>query len=172
MAQTTQTSLSLGTPFSGTFAGSGQPQLFAVNVPTAAPLSLQLTDPTKTDHVELYAQFGTPPTRQVYGEAANGAGASQSLLIPSAAAGTWYVLVYAESVSRQQHLHAPGECDAGAGDRRDSGEVRDELDRDVDPDRRGLHERDLRRAGRRGQYHDLSGQHASPSTPSRSSPPP
>jgi len=99
VAQTNQTLLSLGTPFSGTFAGSGQPQLFAVNVPEPTPLSLQLTDPTKTDHVELYAQFGTPPTRQVYGEAANGPGASQSLLIPRAAAGTWYVLVYAESVS-------------------------------------------------------------------------
>ena len=59
-----QTSLSLGTPYNGTFAGSGQPQLFAVNVPAAGPLSLQLTDPTAADHIELYAQFGTPPTRQ------------------------------------------------------------------------------------------------------------
>ena len=72
LAQTSQTPLSLGNPFSGTFAGSGQPQLFAVNVPTAGPLSIQVSDPTTTDHIELYAQFGTPPTRQVYGEAANG----------------------------------------------------------------------------------------------------
>ncbi len=99
VAQTSQTALALGTPFSGTFAGSGQPLLFAVVVPTAAPLSIQLTDPTTTDHIDLYAQLGTPPTRQVYGEAANGSGASQSLLIPSADAGTWYILVYAESAS-------------------------------------------------------------------------
>ena len=115
MAQTTQTPLTLGTPFSGTFAGSGQPQLFAVNVPAAgavvAPVDRRRP---ATDHVELYAQFGTPPTRQTTTTAANGAGASQSLLIPSAAAGTWYVLVYAESVARRQHLHPPRERDARA----------------------------------------------------------
>lgn len=37
-------------------------------------------------------------TRGTYDYAATGAGANQSLLVPSATAGTWYVLVYAESV--------------------------------------------------------------------------
>jgi len=99
IAQTTQTPLSLGIPFNGNFAGTGQSQLFALDVPAAAPLSLQLTDPTASDHVELYARFGAPPTRQVYDAGASGAGASPSLLIPSADAGTWYVLVYAEAVA-------------------------------------------------------------------------
>ncbi len=99
MAQTSLTPLTLGSPFSGTFAGSGQPQLFTVNMPSAAPMSIQLTDKAAADHVELYASFGTPPTRETYDYGANGVGSSQSLLIPNAAAGTWYVLAYAESVA-------------------------------------------------------------------------
>ncbi len=99
MAQTSQTPLTLGTPFNGNFAGTGQSQLFTLNLPAAAPLSFQLKDLTASDHVELYARFNTPPTRQVYDAGANGAGASQSLLIASADAGTWYVLVYAEAVT-------------------------------------------------------------------------
>jgi YD repeat-containing protein len=99
MVQTAETSLVLDTPFSGTFAGSGQPLLFVVNVPSTAPMILRLADAATADHVELYASLGTAPTRETYQYGANGAGSSQSLLVPSAAAGTWYVLVYAESVA-------------------------------------------------------------------------
>jgi hypothetical protein len=99
MAQTSLTLLSLGSPFNGVFSGSGQPQLFTVNEPSAAPMSIQLTDNATADHIELYASFGTPPTRETYDYGTNGSGSSQSLLIPNAAAGTWYVLAYAESVS-------------------------------------------------------------------------
>ena len=98
MAQTTVTPLTLGSPYSGTFAGSGAPQLFTVNLSSAAPMILDLKDPTTADHVELYAQRGTAPTREEYAYAANGSGSSQNVIIPSADAGTWYILAYAESV--------------------------------------------------------------------------
>jgi YD repeat-containing protein len=99
VAETTPTALPLATPYSGTFVGTGQAQLFAVSVPSAEPLFLQLADSAATDHVELYARFGALPTRATYDYAANGTGPSQSLLVPSAVAGTWYVLVYAELVA-------------------------------------------------------------------------
>src|SRR5207248_2685291 len=44
MAQTAQTQLSLGALFNGTFVGSGQPQLFTVNVPSALPMAIRLFD--------------------------------------------------------------------------------------------------------------------------------
>src|SRR6185312_5608661 len=94
--QTSQTTLTLGTPYAGTFAGSGEPQLFVVNLPTASPLLLTLVD-TSGDQVQLYAKRNAAPTRRDYDYAANGAGSSQRILIPDAAAGTWYILAYAVS---------------------------------------------------------------------------
>ena len=74
MAQTTQTPLSLDTPYDGTFAGSGQPQLFVVSLPSASPMILSLNDPFSADHVELYAKLNGAPTRQTYDYGANGGG--------------------------------------------------------------------------------------------------
>ena len=93
------TPLVLGTPYAGTWAGSGQAQLFSIAVSVANPLSVVLSDPAATGHTELYARFRAPPTRQTYDYAANGSGSNHSLLVPSATAGTWYVLVYGESIS-------------------------------------------------------------------------
>src|SRR5262249_4893245 len=47
--QTTQTDLSLGVPFNGTFAGSGQVQLFRVSVPASSPLQIDLQDAAPGD---------------------------------------------------------------------------------------------------------------------------
>ena len=94
-----QTSLTPGIPYQGTLTGSGQAQLFVFNVASSAPLFASLRDSSPGDQNELYAKFGSPPTRETYDYGANGAGSSQSLLVPSADAGTWYVLVYAESVA-------------------------------------------------------------------------
>jgi len=99
IVQTMQTNLTLGSAYQGTLTGSGQAQLFVVNVPSSEPLFVSLQDSSAGDQNELYAKFGTPPTREVYDYGANGAGSSQSLLVPSADAGTWYVLVYAEAVA-------------------------------------------------------------------------
>ena len=98
IVQTTVTALPPATAYNGTWAGSGQAQLFSVPLTTADPLSIELTDPSTTDHTELYARFGAPPTRQTYDYAENRTGSSQSLLIPEATAGTWYVLVYGASI--------------------------------------------------------------------------
>jgi RHS repeat-associated protein len=97
--QTAVTALSLATKYNGTWSGTGQSQLFSILVATTNPLSIILTDPNTADETELYASFGAPPTRQTYDYGANGSGSSQSLLIPKANAGIWYVLVYAESVA-------------------------------------------------------------------------
>ncbi|HZL37246.1 MAG TPA: FG-GAP-like repeat-containing protein, partial [Tepidisphaeraceae bacterium] len=96
--QTTVTPLALGAAYNGTWAGSGQAQLFTLPVTTADPMSIILSDPATADHTELYASFGAPPTRQTYDYGVNGSGSSQSLLVPEANAGTWYVLVYGASI--------------------------------------------------------------------------
>ena len=89
----------MGTAYTGSAAGSGQAQLFAIPVVSSDPLSIVLVDPNGSDHNELYASFGVPPTRQSYDYGVSSAGASHALLVPSPAAGTWYVLVYNESVA-------------------------------------------------------------------------
>ena len=99
VVETTVTPLTLGMPITAALAGSGQPQLFTVSMPSAAPMFIQLSDSTSADDLELYARFGSPPTRAMYDYGANAVGSSQSLLIPDAAAGTWYILVYAASVA-------------------------------------------------------------------------
>ncbi len=99
ITQTSLTPLTNGVPFNGTFVGSGQAQLFTLPVTTANPLSLILSDAAPTDHTEIYARFGAPPTRETYDFAANGSGANHSLLVPNANPGTWYVLVYGESIA-------------------------------------------------------------------------
>src|SRR5262249_42050455 len=66
MLETSQVDLTPGTPYAGTLAGSGQAQLFRVIVPTAQSLAVHLDDSTNSDGNELYAKFGTPPTRSDY----------------------------------------------------------------------------------------------------------
>ena len=90
----------LDTPYSGTFAGSGQPQLFVVNLPSRLALVLNLNDASSGRPCRALRQVEQPAdAADDYDYGANGAGSSQSILIPSANAGTWYVLVYAESVN-------------------------------------------------------------------------
>lgn len=98
LRQTSVTVLPLENTYNGSLAGSGQAQLFIVPVTTTDPLSFILTDPNPADHTELYVRFGSAPTRQTYDYGVTGAGASHSLLVSSANAGMWYVLVFSESV--------------------------------------------------------------------------
>ena len=62
-------------------------------------MTLTLNDPQRRRPRRALCQVERPPTRQTYDYGANGAGSSQSILIPDADAGTWYLLVYAESVA-------------------------------------------------------------------------
>jgi hypothetical protein len=96
---TAQTNLALGTAFNGTFAGSGQPLLFLINATSNSPMRISLSLGNSASHVYLYAKLGSPPTRSVYDYAFQGSiSQAGDILIPMAAAGTWYVLVYAEYV--------------------------------------------------------------------------
>ena len=99
ITQTSVTQLPLSTPLSGTLVASGQAQLFAIPVTATNPMTIVLNDAAISDHTEVYARFGAPPTRQTYDIGANGSGSSHTLLVPSANVGTWYVLVYAEHVT-------------------------------------------------------------------------
>ncbi len=92
------TPLVLGSAYTGNWVGSGQAQLFVLPVTTTQPLLIDLADSVASHHTEIYARFGTPPTRQIFDHAANGSGSDQSMLIPSANAGNWYILVYGESI--------------------------------------------------------------------------
>ncbi len=99
LEQTSVTNLTLGAPYSGTLTGSGQAQLFAVNVPATEALLVSLKDSTSADVNQIYAKLGSPPTPGDYAyEFADGVAASQQLLVPSAAPGTWYILVDSVSV--------------------------------------------------------------------------
>jgi RHS repeat-associated protein len=99
LEQISQTVLTLGTPYNGTLAGSAEAQLFQVNVTASEQLLVTLTDASAADHNELYAKFGAPPTRALYDyRFQTPASANQRLLVPAAAPGTWYILLYGDSV--------------------------------------------------------------------------
>ena len=99
LEQSSVTDLKLGTPYSGSLAGSGQAQLFSVSVPATQSLLVKLEDSSSADVNQVYAKLGSPPTQSNYGYAfSNGVSANQQLLVPSAAPGTWYILVYSVSV--------------------------------------------------------------------------
>jgi len=96
MAETSQTSLTLGVTYQGTLVSSGQPGLYTVAVPEGGnPLLIHLSDSSGADHNELFLSLGAAPTRSSYQyRYANLASADQEILVPSAAAGTWYILLY------------------------------------------------------------------------------
>ena len=99
LQQTSVNTLTLGMPYHGTLAGSGQAQLFSVDVPATQALLVTLEDSSPADVNQIYAKLGSPPTQSNYGYAfSDGVSANQQLLVPSAAPGTWYILVYSVSV--------------------------------------------------------------------------
>ena len=63
-----------------------------------AVAAVTLQDATSPDVDQLYAKLGSPPTPVDYDASSSGGSADPQLLVPSAAPGTWYILVYAASV--------------------------------------------------------------------------
>ena len=111
MVQTGETLLALDTPYNGTFAGSGQPQLFAVDIPSAAPMIVRLTDPATADHVELYAEpWQTSDDERILALEPTARVRRRASWCRAPRPGTWYVLVYAESVAQ-----APGSFTLDSG---------------------------------------------------------
>jgi RHS repeat-associated protein len=97
--QTSQIDLPPGQSVAGTLSGTGFTQLYRIDVPTTKPLFISLDDSTNADRNEVYVKFGVPPTRANYDYRHSGAAAADhGVLVPSAAAGTWYVLVYGSHV--------------------------------------------------------------------------
>ncbi len=91
----TVTNLTLGTPYTGALAGSGQSEVFQLNVAQAGQIRITLEDSADADHNEIYATLGSVPTRGTYQYAfSTPASANQQLSIPTAAPGTYYILVY------------------------------------------------------------------------------
>jgi RHS repeat-associated protein len=100
LMQTLPTDLALNTPYQGTLVGSGQMQLFRVVVPSEKQLCIRLDDTSDADQNHLYAKFGSPPTRADYGYRSERlASADQQILVPLAAPGVWYILLYADWVA-------------------------------------------------------------------------
>ncbi|MCW5631782.1 MAG: tandem-95 repeat protein [Rubrivivax sp.] len=98
IVQSEVTSLTLGAPYNGQFVGSGQSQLFVVDLPAAAPLELVLDDAASDNVNEVYLRFGAPPTRGEFDYRFDtSAAADQRGLAPMAYAGQWYVLVYSNT---------------------------------------------------------------------------
>lgn len=93
--------LVLGTPYTGSLAGSGQTQLFRVQVSEIGPLLVQFQDAAAGDQNEVYVKLGSAPTRADYQmRSANSASSTQTVNVPSAPPGTYYILVYSESVKK------------------------------------------------------------------------
>ncbi|MCX6880379.1 MAG: hypothetical protein NTW21_42225, partial [Verrucomicrobia bacterium] len=99
LEQILQNPVAVGTPFTGRFTGSGQLQVFAFDVTGAMPLLLDLANSGVGNLVEVYVRFGALPTFGSYDERVTGLATSgQSILIPRAAVGTYYVMIHAPYV--------------------------------------------------------------------------
>jgi RHS repeat-associated protein len=96
---TTLTTLVPGTAYNGVFAAGGQAQYFKVTVPQAEQLPVTLQDTSSADRNEVYLKFGAEPTRADFQYEAITTGANQQLVVPMAAPGDWYILVYSEFIA-------------------------------------------------------------------------
>jgi RHS repeat-associated protein len=96
--------LTLGTPFTGTVAGQGQFRLFRLPLTAAGPLAFDLAGASADEHLELYVRQAAPPTPADFQyRSADPQQSRQHVLLPQAAPGDWYVLVYGEPAT------APGQ---------------------------------------------------------------
>ncbi len=95
IANTGITDLTLGAPITLPIQGSGQSQLFRLNITQPGQVNLTLTDSNSADENELYESLGTIPTHDLFHPLYyTGSSADKQLSIPTAAAGTYYILVY------------------------------------------------------------------------------
>src|SRR5262249_44672382 len=89
--------------------GQGQFRLFRLHLAAADSLAFDLSGASADEHLELYVRQAAPPTRTDFQyRSADARPSRQSVLLPHAAAGDWYVLVYGEpaTVPAQYQLAA------------------------------------------------------------------
>ncbi len=83
----------------GTFASSGTGHYYQIDVASGDNLLVSLDDLNDQGRNEVYARFGAIPTRGQFDFRATKLDtADQQLLVPAAAPGTWFILVYGGSV--------------------------------------------------------------------------
>jgi RHS repeat-associated protein len=93
----TATDLTPGTPVSGSLAGQGYFRLYRLRLTAAGSLAFDLGGATADEHLELYVRQGAPPNRADFQyHSADPRQLHQYVLLPQAAAGDWYALVYGE----------------------------------------------------------------------------
>ena len=146
--------LNLGETHWGTLTGSGYAQFFTVNLPTNESLQVNLQDKgSSADVNELYVRHGAPPTRGDYDFSATAANsANQQLLVPSADPGTWYILVYGDSVLAASSYYVAGFDHSAGAHGRDPERIGCGKHGDAGADRRRIRQRRDRPTARRGQF--------------------
>jgi RHS repeat-associated protein len=99
MDETTVTDIYLASPATGNLHGNRQAQMFRLDLTQGGVLNFSLLNAGAGNRLEMYVQHDTPPTRAASQfNDASGNTANRSMLIPNAAPGFWYVLVYADVV--------------------------------------------------------------------------
>lgn len=91
--------LDVGQSALGTFLAAGDHQYYLVDVPPGGHLRFTLTGPSGS-HTELYVRRGLLPTAGEFDYRFTASGqANQTIFVPNAQAGPWYVLAYTDSLS-------------------------------------------------------------------------
>ncbi|MFQ5965289.1 MAG: RHS repeat-associated core domain-containing protein, partial [Candidatus Scalinduaceae bacterium] len=90
------TSMSVGEDLSGTFLNNGERHYYKINVPPGGHLSLSLGGLSNNSMYEVYIRHGALPSAGEYDYSF--ITSNQNIFIPNAMPGTWYIMVYANSI--------------------------------------------------------------------------
>ncbi|HQU43588.1 MAG TPA: CARDB domain-containing protein, partial [Pirellulales bacterium] len=100
--------LTLGAPANGSFTAADQDQYYEVTVPAGGSLAVTLTSSANSGATALYVSQGVEPTPYSYQFAATANQPNETLSVPNAAGGTYYILVH--SVSGAAASRFPPTC--------------------------------------------------------------
>ncbi len=87
-------SLESGVAMDSAFVDSDIGHFYQIDVPAGSSLSVVLDDVNDQGVTELYASYGTPPTRSQFDARFSNVGADQQLVVPAATPGIWFILAY------------------------------------------------------------------------------
>lgn len=90
--------LTLGVAESGELTGHGSAHLYSVEIVEPNPLGIRFENSSDQDRVEIYVKRGAAPTRRDFDYRSTEVAADQSLLVPLATSGRWFILAYGERV--------------------------------------------------------------------------
>ena len=100
LAETNEQEIQLDIPYTSTWVGHDQAQIFRLHLGDTSPLYLSLDDFTDDNVTELYVSYGYRPTRGSYDyRFDNLAAADQEILISVPYVGTWYILAYGNTIN-------------------------------------------------------------------------